>query len=96
MWLESPLELSSTRPQGLSPIFFAMISNNDAIVGLATHGSPILAYRPNGLIKPEPASRSVAELEALRALLEAAQQPDRPVTTRTWWRRAWRWMRVTG
>ena len=90
MWLESPLELSSTRPQGLSPIFFAMISNNDAM-----HGSPILAYRPNGLIKPEPASRSVAELEALRALLVAAQQPDRPVTTRTWWRRAWRRMRAT-
>ena len=54
-----------------------LISNNDAIVGLATHGSPILAYRPNGLIKPEPASRSVAELEAPRALLEAAPRKAR-------------------
>jgi hypothetical protein len=40
--------------------------------------------------------RLVAELEALRALLEAAQQPAQPVTTWTWWRRAWRWMQATG
>src|SRR5262245_14295717 len=40
--------------------------------------------------------RLITELENLRALLQAAQQPDRPVTTRTWWRRTWRWMRATG
>ena len=92
---EPPGAILNPAPGALTNLL-RLISNNDAIVGLATHGSPILAYRPNGLIKPEPASRSVAELEALRALLEAAQQPDRPVTTRTWWRRAWRWMRATG
>ena len=40
--------------------------------------------------------RLITELENLRALLQAAQQPDRRVTARTWWRRTWRWMRTTG
>jgi hypothetical protein len=42
----------------------------------------------------------IAELEALRALLEAAQATARPVTTRTWremsWRERWVWLRTTG
>jgi len=42
----------------------------------------------------------VAELEALRNLLEAAQQAARPVTPRTWreltWSERWRWLRSTG
>jgi hypothetical protein len=42
-----------------------------------------------------PQDRLITELENLRALLQAAQRPDRPVTTRTWWRRTWR-MRTTG
>jgi hypothetical protein len=41
----------------------------------------------------------VAELEALRRLLEA-KEADRPVTSRTWremnWRERWRWLRTTG
>jgi len=44
--------------------------------------------------------RMVAELEALRSLLEAAQQAARPVTPRTWremtWSERWRWLRTTG
>ena len=40
--------------------------------------------------------RLIAELEALRALLETAQQAARPVTPRTW-REVWCWLgRVTG
>jgi hypothetical protein len=42
----------------------------------------------------------IAELEALRALLEAAQVAAHPVTTRTWremsWRDLWGWLRTTG
>jgi len=44
--------------------------------------------------------RMVAELEALRALLEAAQQAARPGAPRTWremtWRERIRWLRTTG
>ena len=44
--------------------------------------------------------RLIAELEALRALLETAQQAARPVTHRTWremtWRERWRWLCSTG
>jgi MFS family permease len=44
--------------------------------------------------------RLIAELENLRALLEAAQQSVRPVTLRTWremtWRERIRWLRTTG
>jgi chromosome segregation ATPase len=43
--------------------------------------------------------RLVAELEALRSLLEAAQQSARPVTPRTWremsWPERWRWLRTS-
>ena len=42
----------------------------------------------------------VAELEALRRLLEQAQEAARPVTPRTWremsWRERVRWLRTTG
>ena len=71
---EPPGAILNPAPGALTNLL-RLISNNDAIVGLATRGSPILAYRPNGLKKPEPASRSVVELEALRALLEAANSP---------------------
>ena len=45
--------------------------------------------------------RMIAELEALRALLDVAQQAARPVTPRTWreakgWREKVRWLRSTG
>ena len=44
--------------------------------------------------------RLIAELEALRALLAAAQELARPVTSRTWremsWRERVRWLRSTG
>jgi len=44
--------------------------------------------------------RLIAELENLRSLLEAAQQPARSVTSRTWlemsWPERWRWLRTTG
>ena len=44
--------------------------------------------------------RMVAELEALRALLEAGQQAARPGARRTWremtWRERIRWLRTTG
>jgi hypothetical protein len=44
--------------------------------------------------------RLVAELEALRALLAAAQELARPVTTRSWrdmsWRERMRWLRSAG
>ena len=43
--------------------------------------------------------RIVGDLEALRALLEAAQQATQPVTPRTWremsWLEKWRWLRTT-
>ena len=43
--------------------------------------------------------RMVDDLEALRALLEAAQQANQPVTPRTWremsWPERWRWLRTT-
>ena len=43
--------------------------------------------------------RIVGGLEALRALLEAAQQATQPVTPRTWremsWLERWRWLRTT-
>jgi hypothetical protein len=44
--------------------------------------------------------RLIAELENLRSLLEAAQKPARPVTSRRWremtWRERIRWLRMTG
>ena len=43
--------------------------------------------------------RMVDDLDALRALLEAAQQANQPVTPRTWremsWPERWRWLRTT-
>jgi chromosome segregation ATPase len=42
----------------------------------------------------------VAELEALRSLLETAEQAARLVTSRRWremsWGERWRWLRTTG
>jgi len=44
--------------------------------------------------------RLIAELENLRSLLQAAQQPARSVTSLTWlemsWPERWRWLRTTG
>jgi hypothetical protein len=44
--------------------------------------------------------RLIAELEALRALLAAAQELARPITSRTWREMSWgervRWLRSTG